>query len=252
MTEVLVTMAYSIFLFVWAFINTTDLEGHALYLPYRSGALAVRSEIVQNAPYVQHALIIQHVAKMTQIPTIPRGTVAQMRHDRHCPIFHFICFSLHHIRAHAYELFFYVYFAIVLNISTFLVCTYFHTRYDALTHCVYPCFIIWGLDHLIRILRLVVFNFGFTSQYTMNATAEFLSDDFIWLRLRSRLTSTGRPGKLPILPYRPPHAFRLKPTNSPLQVSIQCARGTGTTTTQISLAFVVPVPHSGKSSYFSF
>ncbi|KAJ8593175.1 hypothetical protein M405DRAFT_859149 [Rhizopogon salebrosus TDB-379] len=36
-------MAYVIFLFGWAFINTTDLEGHTLYLPYwrnRSGALA--------------------------------------------------------------------------------------------------------------------------------------------------------------------------------------------------------------------
>ncbi|OAX32513.1 hypothetical protein K503DRAFT_600797, partial [Rhizopogon vinicolor AM-OR11-026] len=43
MAEVLVTMAYIVFLFVWAFINTTDLEGHKLDLSYwcnRAGTLA--------------------------------------------------------------------------------------------------------------------------------------------------------------------------------------------------------------------
>ncbi|KAJ8593315.1 hypothetical protein M405DRAFT_811184 [Rhizopogon salebrosus TDB-379] len=51
-----------------------------------------------------------------------------MGHDHHCHIFHFICFSLRPIRAHAYELFFYIHFAIV---PTFLVCDDFHTRHDA-------------------------------------------------------------------------------------------------------------------------
>ncbi|OAX32427.1 hypothetical protein K503DRAFT_663301, partial [Rhizopogon vinicolor AM-OR11-026] len=43
MAEVFVTTAYIVFLFVWAFINTTDLEGHKLDLSYwcnRAGTLA--------------------------------------------------------------------------------------------------------------------------------------------------------------------------------------------------------------------
>lgn len=51
-----------------------------------------------------------------------------------------------------------------------------------MTYWIYPCFIIWGVDRLIRLLRLVVFNFGFKSESMMNATAELLSDDFVRLR----------------------------------------------------------------------
>jgi ferric-chelate reductase len=53
------------------------------------------------------------------------------------------------------------------------------------TFWIYPCFVIWGLDRLIRFIRLVVFNhsyFGFKSGSTMDATAELLSDDFVRLR----------------------------------------------------------------------
>jgi hypothetical protein len=74
---------------------------------------------------------------------------------------------------------------------------------------------------VIRVLRLVVFNFGFTSESMMNATAEPPSDDFVRLRLHPRLISAGRPGKVPISSYRPSHACRLKPTHSPLQALIR-------------------------------
>jgi hypothetical protein len=47
---------------------------------------------------------------------------------------------------------------------------------------IYPCFIIWGLDRLTRILRLVVFNFRRKSDSMMDATTELLSDDFVRLR----------------------------------------------------------------------
>ncbi|KAJ8582184.1 hypothetical protein M405DRAFT_750626, partial [Rhizopogon salebrosus TDB-379] len=48
-------------------------------------------EIVRNVPYVRHALSMQLIAKMTQIPTISRRAVAQMRHYCHCRIVHFMC-----------------------------------------------------------------------------------------------------------------------------------------------------------------
>ncbi|KAJ8581580.1 hypothetical protein M405DRAFT_885664 [Rhizopogon salebrosus TDB-379] len=151
------------------------------------------SDIVRNTPYVRHALIIQHIAKMRQIP---RGGS-----DLRCGMTAIVAFttlyafSLRPIRAHAYELFFYVHLAIVLHIRTLLVCAYFHTRHDALTHWIYPCFIIWGLDHLICVPQLLVFNFGFTSKYTMNATDELLSDDFARLRLLSPSYFHWAPGQ---------------------------------------------------------
>jgi ferric-chelate reductase len=64
------------------------------------------SDIVRNTPYVRQALIIQHIANMTQIPTIPRGAIVAFTT--------LYAFSLRPIRAHAYELFFYVHLAIVL------------------------------------------------------------------------------------------------------------------------------------------
>ncbi|KAG2138475.1 ferric reductase like transmembrane component-domain-containing protein [Suillus clintonianus] len=226
MAEVSVTMAYLSFLFIWAFINTTNLEGHALDITYwcnRSGTLAASqfplitalgtknnivslitgisydklnyvhrmmsrvvfillcvhagSEIVENAPF----------QPFLKEPWLRCGITAIVALTILCVV------SLRPIRAQAYELFFYVHLAMVM---TFLVCAYFHTQYDGLTYWIYPCFVIWGLDRLIRIVGLVVFNssyFGFRSGSAMDATAELISDDFVRLRF-----------------HRPPH-FRWAP-----------------------------------------
>lgn len=67
-----------------------------------------------------------------------------------------------------------------IDISTFLVCAYFHAKFSRFSHWIYPCFIIWGLDRLIRVIRLLLFN----SEHMMNATAELLSDDLVRLRFQ--------------------------------------------------------------------
>lgn len=67
------------------------------------------------------------------------------------------------------------------------------------TYWIYPCFIIWGLDRLIRILRLVVFNLGFSSEFAMGATAELLSDDFIRVRLHCPSYFHWAPGQMAYL-----------------------------------------------------
>jgi ferric-chelate reductase len=52
---------------------------------------------------------------------------------------------------------------------------------------VYPTFIVWGLDRLLRLVRLVLFNhsyFGFSSGTTLDARPELLSEDLVRLTLR--------------------------------------------------------------------
>ncbi|KAG1894070.1 ferric reductase NAD binding domain-containing protein [Suillus fuscotomentosus] len=222
MAEVFVTVAYIVFLFVWTFINTTDLESQKLDISYwcnRSGMLAssqfplitalgtknnivslitgisydklnyshlmsrvvfvllwvhVGGEIVRHAPYVQH-------------PWLLWGLVVMVASTILCIV------SLRPVRAQAYGLFFYVHFAmfycfvILTNFfSIFLIGAYIHTQDSNVAFWIYPCFVIWGLDRLIRTLRLVVFNhsyFGFSSGSTMDTIAELLlSDDFVRLR----------------------------------------------------------------------
>ncbi|KAG0696159.1 ferric reductase NAD binding domain-containing protein [Suillus ampliporus] len=213
MAEVFVTMAYIVFLFVWAFVNTTDLEGQALNIRYwcnRSGilassqfplitALGTKNNIVSlitgisydKLNYVHRMMsrvvftllwvhtggeVIQNAPFQPYEPWLICGITAMVALTILCVV------SLRPIRAQAYELFFYVHFTMVL---TFLVCAYFHTQNDTITYWIYPCFIIWGLDRLIRAIGLAVFNhsyFRFKSGSTMDATAELLADDFVRLR----------------------------------------------------------------------
>ncbi|KAG2346622.1 hypothetical protein BDR05DRAFT_959562 [Suillus weaverae] len=214
MAEVFVTMAYIIFIFVWTFINTTDLEGHALDITYwsnRSGilaasqfplitALGTKNNIVSLITGISYDKLNYVHRMMSRVVFILIWVHVGGEVVQHAPFqpyfadqwliwglasmaaFTILCIvSLRPIRTQAYELFFYVHFAS----STFLIGAYFHTQNFESTFWIYPCFVIWGLDRLIRFLRLVVFNhsyFGFKSGSTMDATAELLSDDFVRLR----------------------------------------------------------------------
>lgn len=215
MAEVFVTVSYIVFLFVWAFINTTDLEGDVLNIGYwcnRSGMLAASQfplitalgtknniiSLITGISYDKLNYVHRMISRVVFVLLLVHVGGEVVRHAPFQPFFAklwliwglisvvaltILCIvSLRPIRAQAYELFFYVHFAMA---STFLVGAYFHTQEFADTFWIYPCFIIWGLDRLIRFLRLVAFNhsyFGFKSGSTMDATAELLSDDFVRLR----------------------------------------------------------------------
>ena len=70
---------------------------------------------------------------------------------------------------------------------------------DSYHHYIWPCFLIWGLDRFIRVVRLIAFNhsyFGFTSgSGTMDATVELLSPNFVRLRLRRPAHFHWKPGQ---------------------------------------------------------
>ncbi|EIW75440.1 hypothetical protein CONPUDRAFT_112007 [Coniophora puteana RWD-64-598 SS2] len=228
LSEVFVTVAYIVFLYVWAFINTTDLEGHKLNLTYwcnRAGILATSQfplitalgtknnlvSLVTGVSYDKLNYIHRMMARVVFIllwvhagsevvyeaPFQPYLEQTWLR----CGIVSIVAItvlmfaSLRPVRAGAYEFFFYTHFAMVL---IFLVCAYFHTSYDSITYWIYPCFAIWGLDRLIRVVRLVVFNhsyFGFRSGSNMDATIELLSQEFVRLRFHRPSHFHWKPGQ---------------------------------------------------------
>ncbi|KAG2072141.1 hypothetical protein BDR04DRAFT_1014106 [Suillus decipiens] len=259
LAEVFVTMAYIIFLFVWAFINTTDLEGRTLYISYwcnRSGmlaasqfplitALGTKNNIVSlitgisydKLNYVHRMmarvvfiLLCVHagseVVRNSPYPWLVWGLIATIAFAILCIV------SLRPVRAQAYELFFYIHFAMVF---IFLIGAYVHTQNFSVAFWIYPCFIIWGLDRLIRVVRLVVFNhsyFGFKSGSMMDATAEFLSGDFVRLRLHRPSHFHWAPGQTAYLimpsvsrlPFEA-HPFTIASLNSTLFDDISVAKG---------------------------
>ncbi|KAG2151631.1 ferric reductase NAD binding domain-containing protein [Suillus bovinus] len=256
MAEVFVTIAYIVFLFVWTFVDTTDLEGRALDISYwcnRSGllassqfplitALGTKNNIVSfitgisydklnyvhrmmsrvafvllwvhvGGEFVRHAPLQPYLSQ----PWLLWGLIAMVASAVLCVV------SLRPIRAQSYELFFYVHFSMV---AIFLVGAYIHTQDSDVAFWIYPCFIIWGLDRLIRSVRLVVFNhsyFGFKSGSTMDATAELLSDDFVRLRFHRPSHFHWTPGQtaylimpsVSCLPFEA-HPFTIASLNSTL------------------------------------
>ena len=132
-----------------------------------------------------------------------------------------ILVSLRPIRKAAYELFYFLHFVMVLCVhllslrttsltwvsvvfsssvvistqrhrsercSTHFFILHFLTSISRVTHWFWASFLIWGLDRLIRVVRVVVFNhsyFGFKKgSGTMDASVELISPRFVCLRLR--------------------------------------------------------------------
>lgn len=276
MAEVFVTMAYIIFLFVWAFINTTDLEGHTLDITYwcnRSGllaasqfplitALGTKNNVVSFITGISYDKLNYVHRMMSRVVFILLWVHAGCEIIRNAPFqpyfkqqwlvwgliamvaFSILCIvSLRPIRAQAYELFFYVHLAMVI---VFLIGAYVHTQNFTVAFWIYPCFLIWGLDRLIRFLRLVVFNhsyFGFRSGSTMDATAEVLSDDFVRLRFHRPSYFHWTPGQTAYLimpsvsrlPFEA-HPFTIASFNSTLFHASEEQKPTSEKCAEINLA----------------
>ncbi|KAG2138486.1 ferric reductase NAD binding domain-containing protein [Suillus clintonianus] len=276
MAEVFVTIAYIIFLFLWAFINTTDLEGHAFDITYwsnRSGMLAASQfplitalgtknnivSLITGISYDKLNYVHRMMSRVVFTLLWVHGGSEVVRNAPFQPYFaeqwlvwgvvsmiafSILCIvSLRPVRAQAYELFFYVHFSMVL---TFLIGAYYHTKQFTVAYWIYPCFVIWGLDRLIRFIRLVMFNhsyFGFGSGSTMDATAELLSDDFVRLRFHRPSHFHWTPGQTAYLimpsvsrlPFEA-HPFTIASFNSKLFDAPKEQNPTSEKYTQISIA----------------
>jgi predicted ferric reductase len=218
MAEVCVTMAYIALLLIYAFINTTSIEGQKLDIIFwcnRIGILASSQFPIVTALGTKNNVVslitgisydrLNYIHRMMartcfmllwvhaagEIVSTPDFQDSLSEAWLRAGITAMVAFSiliivsLRPVRTQAYELFFYIHF---LGVGIFLVGGYFHTSGAHGSYWIWPSFVIWASDRFIRMVRFVVFNhsyFGFKSGTgTMDAATELLSEDLIRLRLR--------------------------------------------------------------------
>ncbi|KAI0367299.1 iron reductase [Pilatotrama ljubarskyi] len=221
--EVFIVCGYTIALYTWAFVNTTDLAGHKLDTSYwenRAGvlgasqlplivALGTKNNALSYITGVSHErlkFIHRMIARVVFVLLWAHG-IARANADgvvqhslmnaQYLPWFVplgivamlawtvLLVVSIKPIRARAYELFYYVHFVSVLII---LLAGYFHADNQKFGFYVWPCFIIWGLDRAIRLGRLIYYNhlyFGLSEvSHRLDASVELLSPQLVRLHLK--------------------------------------------------------------------
>jgi predicted ferric reductase len=218
MAEVLVTVAYIVLLLVYAFINTTSVEGQKHDMIYWSNriamlassqfpiltALGTKNNVVSLVTGISYdklnyihrmmartCFMLLWVHAAGEVLCFPSFRETLNEDWLRVGITAMVAFSiliivsLRPIRSDIYEVFFYVHF---LGVLIFLVGGYYHTKGAHGSYWIWPSFVFWAFDRFIRAVRLVVFNhsyFGFKSgSGTMDATTEMLSEDVVRLRLR--------------------------------------------------------------------
>jgi predicted ferric reductase len=216
MAEVFVTVVYIALLLIYAFINTTSVEGQKLDVTYwcnRIAMLASSQFPIVTALGTKNNLVslvtgisydkLNYIHRMMARTCFMLLCIHAVGEVISSPYFHLsgaslragiiamaaflviIIVSLRPVRTGAYEVFFYIHF---LGIGIFLVGGYYHTKDAYGSYWIWPSFVIWAFDRFIRMIRLVVFNhsyFGFKSGTgTMDATTELLSENVVRLRLR--------------------------------------------------------------------
>ncbi|KAG2346386.1 hypothetical protein BDR05DRAFT_959248 [Suillus weaverae] len=217
MAEVFVTVAYIVLLLIYAFVNTTSVEGQKFDAIYWSNRIAMLAS--SQFPIVTALGTKNNVVSLVTGISYDRLNYIHRMMARTCFMLlwvhaagEVVCFpsfretlsedwlrvgitamvafsiliivSLRPIRNDVYEVFFYVHF---LSVLIFLVGGYYHTKGAHGSYWVWPSFVFWAFDRFVRVVRLVVFNhsyFGFKSGTgTMDATTELLSEDIVRLRL---------------------------------------------------------------------
>ncbi|KZP33754.1 hypothetical protein FIBSPDRAFT_810265 [Athelia psychrophila] len=199
--EIAITCAYIIAIFTWSFINTTALTGQKFNLQYwnnRAGTIAASQLPLVTALSSKNNVItfitgigydkLNYAHRMTSrvlfvliwahvggelVRTIDAEDLASVW--LRCGLMGAIALtalvlvSLRPVRAKAYELFFWVHFVTVL---LFLVGAYFHAREFDFQSYVWPCFVIWGFDRLVRGLRVLLFTITSPSTSIQGADVE--------------------------------------------------------------------------------
>ncbi|KAG2072161.1 hypothetical protein BDR04DRAFT_1153676 [Suillus decipiens] len=218
MAEVVVTVAYIVLLLTYAFINATSVEGQKLDISFWRNRIAMlaasqfpivtvlgtKNNLVSLVTCISYdklnyihrmmartCFMLLWVHAAGEIVSYPDFQELLSEDWLRAGIVALVAFSiliivsLRPVRTGAYEVFFYIHF---VGVGIFLVGGYFHTKGAHGSYWIWPSFVFWAFDRLVRAVRLVVFNhsyFGFKSgSGTMDATTELLSEDVVRLRLR--------------------------------------------------------------------
>ncbi|KAI0354098.1 hypothetical protein OH77DRAFT_1522024 [Trametes cingulata] len=245
--EVFVTCAYIAAIFTWEFVNTTTVDGHKLDVSYwggRAGALGASQFPLITALGTKHNVLayitgisydkLNYVHRMAArvvfvllwvhggskiahfLPAAYDEPFVRMGLTAMVAFSVLVLVSLRPVRAQAYELFYFTHFATVLIM---LVGAYVHTSAVHSASYIWPCFLIWGLDRLLRLLRVLYHNhLYFTAPFSLSpspspspsrnspprareldATAELLSPHLIRLHLQRPAHVRWTPGQTAFL-----------------------------------------------------
>ncbi|KAI0675094.1 iron reductase [Trametes maxima] len=234
--EVFITVGYIVALFTWEFINTTNLAGaplDPLYWSGRAGALASSQFPLITALGTKNSLVsyitgisydkLNFIHRMTArvvfiLLWVHAGTkISLLPVANYQTIFIrvglmaiiaytiLVIVAYRSIRARFYELFFFTHFAMVLCKSRImLIGGYFHTKaVTPIVSYVWPSFLIWALDRLLRLFRIVYFNNYFGSCIRPlnggDASVELLSPQFVRLRFPRPSQLKWTPGQAAFL-----------------------------------------------------
>ncbi|EMD32363.1 hypothetical protein CERSUDRAFT_118730 [Gelatoporia subvermispora B] len=215
LAEVFLTCAYIVALFTWNFINTTDVYGGKLDISYwanRAGSIATSQfplvtvlgtknnvlSYITGISYDKLNYIHRMTARVTFVllwvhagAKLSTATSAEFGEWwARAGLAGMIAFSvlilvsLRPIRARAYELFFFTHFMMVL---IFLIGGWYHANQFQMGYYMWPCFVIWALDRVIRVARVLIFNhlyFLFSPKSSsLDASIELLSPECVRLRM---------------------------------------------------------------------
>ncbi|KAI0635361.1 iron reductase [Trametes polyzona] len=233
--ETAIVGGYFIALYIWCFINSehrsTDLAGDKLNQSYwenRIGVLGASQlplitalgtknnalSFITGVSYDRLKFIHRMMARSVFILLWAHG-IARLTHldaSQYPPWFVplgilamsfftlLLLVSIRPIRARFYELFYYVH---VLSVLVILLAGFFHADDQKFGFYVWPCFIVWGLDRVIRLARLVFYNhlyFGFSkSSGQLDASLELLSPHLVRLHLKRPPHFRWTPGQTAFL-----------------------------------------------------
>ncbi|KAI0717230.1 ferric reductase NAD binding domain-containing protein [Cerioporus squamosus] len=227
--EAFITVGYIVGLFVWTFVNTTNLAGQSLNWQYwsgRAGTLAVsqfplvtvlgtKNNILSYITGVSYdklnylhrmtarvAFVLLWIHGGTKLAFLPQAAFDSwfiqvgLAAISGVSLLFFVAFRP--FRARFYETFFYTHFFMVLLM---LVGGYFHANQAAkLGPYIWPCFLIWGFDRALRLFRVVYFNNNlYAGGKGLDATLELLSPQFVKLSLTRPPQFKWTPGQAAFL-----------------------------------------------------
>ncbi|RPD78371.1 hypothetical protein L226DRAFT_531717 [Lentinus tigrinus ALCF2SS1-7] len=227
--EALITVGYIVALFTWEFINTTTLAGQRLSWMYWSGragtlaiaqfplitALGTKNNIlsyITGVSYDKLNYLHRMAARVTFVllwihagtkmyflpPIVYESWFIRVGITAIVAVSILLVISVRPIRARFYETFFYTHVSMVLII---LVGGFFHADEAArLGEYVWPCFLIWGADRLLRLFRVAYFNSNvYGGNSALEATVELVSPQFVKLGLTRPSHFKWTPGQAAFL-----------------------------------------------------
>ncbi|KZT21993.1 hypothetical protein NEOLEDRAFT_1164338 [Neolentinus lepideus HHB14362 ss-1] len=236
LADMFVIFVYILVLFVWALVNTTDLEGVKFdwtFYSNRAGTLAASQfplitvlgtknnvlTLLTGISYEKMNNLHRMSARVLLVLlwlhagsklVMPKGIDADQvgtfwLNIGYASVFAFSLLalvSIRPVRAVAYEFFFYMHFALAFVV---LLGGVYHTANFNYSHYVWPSFLVWGLDRFIRLLRVIIYAVSphltraksTTDQTTeVSARADMLSPDLVRLRVPRPPGFSWSPGQL--------------------------------------------------------